>query len=137
MPRRSDVREVHVMTRKKHRKTIAVRGRRQRPAGKASGFARAVLESLQNWERGDPVTIRHVAAIPRPRALSADEVKRIRTELLGVSQAVFAQLLGVSVKLVEAWEAGRNKPAGAVCRLFELIKRDPRGFLRRYVKGAA
>jgi putative transcriptional regulator len=53
-------------------------------------------------------------------------VKRLRTETLGVSQAVFARLLGVSPKLVEAWESGRNTPAGPVRRLFELIERDPR-----------
>jgi putative transcriptional regulator len=61
----------------------------------------------------------------------------LRTETLGVSQAVFARLIGVSPKLVEAWESGRNTPAGPVCRLFELIEYQPRDFLRRYTKSAA
>jgi len=92
---------------------------------------------LRGWERGEPLTLRQVADIPVPRARRAAQVKRLRVTTLGVSQAVFARLLGVSPKLVEAWESGRNAPAGPVCRLFELIERDPRAFLRRYAKGAA
>jgi putative transcriptional regulator len=104
---------------------------------KTSGFGQAVLASLRGWERGEPVTIRQVADIPQPRARRADQVKRLRATTLGVSQAVFARLIGVSPKLVEAWESGRNVPSGPVCRLFELIERDPRAFVRRYAKGAA
>ena len=37
----------------------------------------------------------------------------------------FAQYMGVSVKTVEAWEAGRNHPEGAACRLLALTKKDP------------
>lgn len=110
---------------------------RRRPARKTSGFGQAVLQSLRGWERGEPLTMRKVPAIPDPRPRRGNEVKRLRTATLGVSQAVFARLLGVSPKLVEAWESGRNTPAGPVRRLFELIERDPRAFLRRYVKGAA
>ena len=54
-----------------------------------------------------------------------------------MSQAVFAGLLGVSPKLFEASESGRNRPAGPVRRLIELIERDPRAFLKRYARGAA
>jgi len=102
-----------------------------------SGFGQTVLDSLRGWERGEPLTVRQVVHVPRPRARRAAQVRRLRTATLGVSQALFAQLLGVSPKLVEAWESGRNTPAGPVCRLFELIERDPRGFLRRYARGAA
>jgi DNA-binding transcriptional regulator YiaG len=106
-------------------------------AAKNSGFGHAVLDSLQGWERGEPLTIRHVSSVPKPRPRTGAEVKRLRTHTLGVSQSVFAGLVGVSVKLVEAWEAGRNAPSRPVCRLFELIERDPHGFMRRYAKGAA
>jgi putative transcriptional regulator len=104
---------------------------------KSSGFGQAVLESLRGWQRGEPLTARQVAVIPEPRDWRSSDVKRLRTQTLGVSQSVFARLLGVSVKLVEAWESGRNTPTGPVRRLFELIQRDPQAFLKRYVKGAA
>lgn len=69
--------------------------------------------------------------------MCASDVRRLRTKALGVSQAVLARLLVVSPKVVEAWEGGRNTAAGPGRRLFELIERDLRSFLRRYVKGAA
>ena len=33
--------------------------------------------------------------------------------------------MGVSVKTVEAWEAGRNHPEGAACRLLAMTQSDP------------
>jgi putative transcriptional regulator len=102
-----------------------------------SGFGQAVIASLRGWERGEPVTTRHVKRIPQPRQLTPQQVRKLRTQTLNVSQSVFASLLGVSVKLVEAWEAGRNQPAAPVRRLFEVISRNPQEFLRTYAKGAA
>ena len=43
---------------------------------------------------------------------------------LGLSQSVFADVLGVSKKTVEAWKSGRNVPSGAACRLLEVIRND-------------
>lgn len=118
--------------------TTTTTKKKKRPKrNRTSGFGQAVLASLRGWERGEPLTVRGVTVIPDPLPRHGGAVKRFRTETLGVSQAVFARLLGVSPKLVEAWESGRNTPAGPVRRLFELIERDPRGFLRRYAKGAA
>jgi putative transcriptional regulator len=111
--------------------------KRQPSKLRTSGFGQVVLESLRGWERGEPLTVRQVRVIPQPRARQARQVRQLRTETLGVSQAVFARLIGVSPKLVEAWESGRNTPAGPVCRLFELIEYQPRDFLRRYTKSAA
>ena len=111
--------------------------RRPAAARKTSGFGQAVLASLRGWERGEPVTVRQVPLIPEPRPRDGRAIKRFRTETLGVSQAVFARLLGVSPKLVEAWESGRNTPAGPVRRLLEVIEGDPGAFLRRYARGAA
>ena len=53
-----------------------------------------------------------------------EEIRSIRIET-GLTQAVFAKYLGVSVKTVEAWEAGRNHPDGAACRLLALTQSDP------------
>ena len=110
---------------------------KKRSRDRTSGFGQAVLDSLRGWQRGEPLTVRHVGSIPEPRERRPNDVKRLRTSTLKVSQAVFARLLGVSPKLVEAWESGRNAPAGPVRRLFELIERDPADFLEKYTNGAA
>ncbi len=52
------------------------------------------------------------------------EIKEIRSKT-GLTQSMFAKFMGVSVKTVEAWEAGRNHPDGAACRLLALTKQDP------------
>ena len=52
------------------------------------------------------------------------EIKAIRISA-GMTQVVFAEFMGVSVKTVEAWEAGRNQPIGSACRLLYLTKADP------------
>lgn len=54
----------------------------------------------------------------------AMEIKIIR-QSTGLTQKKFACFIGVSVKTVEAWEAGRNHPDGAACRLLALTKKDP------------
>lgn len=54
----------------------------------------------------------------------ASEVKAIR-QTVGASQALFANILGVSVKTVEAWESGRNQPDGAARRLLAMMQADP------------
>ena len=52
------------------------------------------------------------------------EIREIRIRT-GMTQMVFAEFMGVSVKTVEAWESGRNKPIGSACRLLHLTKTDP------------
>ena len=54
----------------------------------------------------------------------AKEIKSIRTEL-GMTQVLFAGLMGVSPKTVEAWEAGRNMPDGPARRILSMLKTDP------------
>ena len=41
----------------------------------------------------------------------ATDIKKIRNDI-GATQVVFASIMGVSKKTVEAWEAERNKPDG-------------------------
>ena len=54
----------------------------------------------------------------------ATDIKAIRNTL-GASQALFANIMGVSVKTIEAWECGRNQPDGAARRLLALMEHDP------------
>jgi putative transcriptional regulator len=51
-------------------------------------------------------------------------------KLLGVSQGVFAQFLGVSVKTVRAWEQGKT-PGDMACRFMDEIQRNPKYWQKR------
>ena len=51
---------------------------------------------------------------------NATDIKRIRVEL-GMTQLLFAGLMGVSIKTVEAWEGGRTHPTGPVFRLLDIL----------------
>ena len=55
---------------------------------------------------------------------TAKKVKELRKELR-LAQSAFAVVCGVSIKTVEAWEAGTNTPNGAAIRLFQIIEKDP------------
>lgn len=56
--------------------------------------------------------------------ISAEDIKAIRKKL-GFTQAVFAAVIGVSTKTVEAWEKGTNQPIGSARRMISLIQFDP------------
>ncbi len=51
-------------------------------------------------------------------------IKKIRNNTK-MTQVVFAKFLGVSLKTVEAWEAGRNVPDGPARRILSLLEQDP------------
>ncbi len=53
----------------------------------------------------------------------ADGVKNLRHSL-NMTQGMFAGLLGVSQKTVEAWESGRNIPTGPASRVLDLLSED-------------
>jgi putative transcriptional regulator len=69
------------------------------------------------------VTVRKVDVVPPPQYRDRD-VQRVR-ERLGLSQAVFANLLGASASTVRAWERGAREPSDMARRLLELAERQP------------
>ena len=44
---------------------------------------------------------------------------------VGLSQAQFAELLGVSKRTLQDWEQGRREPSGAAKSLLEIAKKRP------------
>lgn len=69
----------------------------------------------------------YVAPLPDYKG---NEIKEIRNEL-GLTQSIFAYVFGVSIKTVEAWESGRNQPAGPAQRMLSILEKD-KGFLKKY-----
>ena len=67
---------------------------------------------------------------PVCETISVEDIKDTRKRL-GMSQGVFAIVLGVSKKTVESWEAGRYTPDGAARRLISIMQTDPT-FPERY-----
>jgi len=90
-------------------------------ADRLQGFVEAA-------ERGDDVlqrfTCRTIRLKLEPKEYSPELVKKTR-EILGTSQALFAQFLGVSSRAVQDWEQGIKPPKGSACRLMDEIQRDP------------
>lgn len=52
------------------------------------------------------------------------EIKNLRSKL-HLTQLAFAQLIGVSIKTIEAWEKGTNSPNGSARRIIGMLKEDP------------
>jgi putative transcriptional regulator len=74
-------------------------------------------------ERTDLRTM--VRYLPEPPApLSSQEVLDIRLRLK-LSQSVFARLLNVSAKTVQAWEQGTRTPSDAALKLLSIARKRP------------
>ncbi len=76
-----------------------------------------ILRGLQELKRGE-----------HGRVINVPNITNIR-EKTGLSQARFAQLLGVSVRTLQDWEQGRRVPSGAARTLLMVAARNPRALL--------
>lgn len=130
------------MARKPAKTKAVAAGRSARSKGaKRTTFGSEILSRLERFAvaveslpASEPLasrfTVRTVRLnLPVP-ACSPAEVKATR-ELLGASQAIFAQFLGVSVSAVQDWEQGAKPPQGSACRLMSEIRRDPAYWRKR------
>ncbi|HSZ55422.1 MAG TPA: helix-turn-helix domain-containing protein [Tepidisphaeraceae bacterium] len=101
-------------------------------AGRRLLAALAELEYAADTGDFSKLSIREVEIV-EPSKFSARDIKALRVRL-GVSQELFASLLGVSRDLVKHWEYGIRKPAPVVCRLLEQVRADPKAFWSGVVK---
>ncbi|MBE6578668.1 MAG: helix-turn-helix domain-containing protein [Ruminococcaceae bacterium] len=76
------------------------------------------------YEKGNLKAKKTTLTVAPVEVFTPGEIKEIRNKT-GLTQVLFAKFMGVSVKSVEAWEAGRNHPEGAACRLLSLTREDP------------
>jgi DNA-binding transcriptional regulator YiaG len=73
-------------------------------------------------------SIRMIELPDEPGVHTAEGIAKLRGAL-GVSQAVFARLLGVSTVLVSHVEQGRRKPSLMLRRMLDLMKSNPEPWL--------
>jgi len=89
------------------------------------------LNEAVEYERGNlpDVKIDKITIAPLHN-YTADEIKTIRAQN-SMTQKVFAEAIGVSVKTVEAWETGTNRPSGIANRMLEFLTKDD-GLFERF-----
>jgi putative transcriptional regulator len=76
-----------------------------------------IRDGLRELKRGDYGRVIHIPDVAEIR---------VRT---GLSQAHFAELLGVSVRTLQDWEQGRRAPSGAARTLLLVADRNPKALL--------
>lgn len=71
-------------------------------------------------------SVREMKAARRARVTSVEpnEVSQARQKS-GLSQAQFAEALGISKRTLQEWEQGRRSPSGAAQTLIRIAKRHP------------
>ena len=72
-----------------------------------------ILQGLREIKRGEVGRVINVPDIAKTRKNT------------GLSQARFAELLGVSVRTLQDWEQGRRKPTGAARSLHAIAAKRP------------
>lgn len=88
------------------------------------GDIKTGLEQAIDYEKGKLKAKTVTLTIKPVDSFTSEEIKKIRHDT-GMTQVLFAKFVGVSVKTVEAWEAGRNHPDGAACRILAMTQNDP------------
>ena len=78
---------------------------------------REILDGILELKRGDTGRVTNLPSVTEVR------------EGTGLSQARFAQLLGVSVRTLQEWEQGRRSPSGAARTLLLIAARNPKVLL--------
>ncbi|MDR0771284.1 MAG: helix-turn-helix domain-containing protein [Burkholderiales bacterium] len=80
-----------------------------------------ILMSLRQIKAGKTGRV----TVIEPPETEASEARR----KMGLSQAEFAQLLGVSARTLQDWEQGRREPSGAAKTLLKIAARRPEAVL--------
>ena len=84
------------------------------------------MEDSVAFERGErrDLKVTRIQAPRPPKAMSPKDIARIR-QRLNCSQAVFAMMLNISPKTVQAWEQGSREPGDAALKLLTIAKNHP------------
>jgi putative transcriptional regulator len=82
------------------------------------------LEQALQHSRGERHDLRTTVLPAPPKPMKKEEIVKLRQQL-NLSQAVFASVLNVSVKTVQAWEQGLRQPSDAALKLLTIAKKHP------------
>lgn len=88
-------------------------------SGEALGLK--LLQSVREMKAGQAARVTMVAL---------NEVSEAR-QSTGLSQAQFAEALGISIRTLQEWEQGRRSPSGAAQALIRIAKRHPEVLLEQ------
>jgi putative transcriptional regulator len=93
------------------------------------------MEDAVAFERGKrrELKITRIQAPRPPKAMSPRDIARIR-ESLNCSQAVFAMMLNISPKTVQAWEQGSREQGAQPLSCLRSRRIIPKFFLKREIK---
>jgi putative transcriptional regulator len=112
------------------------RGRKPRVADEIMAGMRELERMMDEGKLPEELFTVRTIQIPGPKVYRAKQVRALR-DSLGVSQAVFAHLVGVSVILVKAWEGGTREPSLMARRLLDTISANPSRWLATVRETAA
>jgi putative transcriptional regulator len=91
------------------------------------------LEEVVAYKKGKLTLRSELVEIPTPPlTYKAKDIKKIR-EKRAYSQGVFAKILNVSPKTIQAWESGGRSPSHSALRLLEIVDKGifPENTLRK------
>ena len=90
-----------------------------KPDAEMLQFQEHLLQSVRDFKARKFVRTTHVPTTAAAQARAS----------VGLSQARFAQLIGVSQRTLQEWEQGRREPTGAAQTLLRLAVRSPEALL--------
>ena len=85
-------------------------------------LAKLAIRDLEKSLRGEKSSYTRII-LPTPA--TTKEVKAAR-KAVASTQRDFADVMGVSVETVKAWEAGKRTPEGAATKLLRLLLKRPK-----------
>jgi putative transcriptional regulator len=93
---------------------------------------KVAFEDALAHERGErkDMHVTRVAVPHPPKPMSTSEIIQVRRRL-NCSQAIFAMMLNISPRTVQAWEQGVRKPSDAALKLLNIAKTHPEVLLEK------
>ncbi|MDX8431371.1 MAG: helix-turn-helix domain-containing protein [Candidatus Algichlamydia australiensis] len=84
------------------------------------GIKQGLEEAVEFEEKKRTLRTKKIEIPKPPKKYKAKDIKRIRAKE-NYSQAIFAKVLNVSVKTIQAWESGERTPSQVAMRLLQII----------------